>query len=108
MKSLVMALFALLAATAALAEGDASPPASPAAQRMQELHRILYDTRTTAEERRAAREELLRLLRSNEAKVPPRQMPPHYSCPIPTDPQQPYPDQHCYFRYTPESALLPQ
>lgn len=83
MKKPAMALFALLTVTAAFSEGDASSPATAAAERMRELHLILYDTKASPEERRAAREELLRLLRSNGAKVPPREMPPRAAI-IPT------------------------
>ncbi len=76
MKNRAFAFVLLLAAAAALAQGDPKPPASPAAERMKELHRILYDAQTSPGERRAARAELLRLLRASDAKVPPREMPP--------------------------------
>ena len=79
MKTRALAFTLLLAATSALAQGDSKPPANPADERMRELHRILYDAQTSPEERRAAREELLRLLRASDAKAPPREMPPRAS-----------------------------
>lgn len=68
----------LCAASAAFADSDA-----PAADRMQELHRIMNDAGTSPEERRAAKAELLRLLRSDNAQVPAREMPPRAAI-IPT------------------------
>lgn len=74
MKAIVAIAF-LLAASLAFAGGEAPPPA-PAADRMLELHRIMNDTSTSPEVRRAAKAELLRLLRSSDAQVAPREMPP--------------------------------
>lgn len=79
---ILTALAFLLATSVALAEGEA-PPSTHATERMQELHRILYDARTSPEDRRRARAELMQLLRARDAKVPPREMPPRAAI-IPT------------------------
>jgi hypothetical protein len=71
-----LVFFATFAATAALAADDPATPAAASAERMKELHRIVNDAGTSPEDRRTAREELLRLLRSSDAKVAPRPMPP--------------------------------
>jgi hypothetical protein len=77
MKTFVAIAF-LFAASAAFAETPA-----PAADRMQELHRIMNDPGSSPDDRRAAKAELLRLLRSDNAQVPAREMPPRAAI-IPT------------------------
>ena len=79
---ILTALAFLLAAKFAFAEGEALR-STPATERMQELHRILYDAGASPEDRRAARAELMQLLRSKDAKVPAREMPPRAAI-IPT------------------------
>lgn len=71
-----VALAFLLATSLAFAAGEPPRQPTPAADRMQELHRIMNDTNTPPEDRRPARAELLRLLRANDAQVAPREMPP--------------------------------
>ncbi|HXF78835.1 MAG TPA: hypothetical protein VN598_08235 [Usitatibacter sp.] len=61
---------AAIFATAALAEDAPAPPPSPAEARMQELHQVINDPKSTAARRKGAREELANLLRSPAGQGP--------------------------------------